>query len=109
MTMRTRRETVTFRRPFSLMGVDQAQPAGPYVVETSEELLDGLPFPAWRRIATVILRRPQTGTTGLKQDLEIDPSELEVIVDRDALNLPSAIVEATFGDLLADKTSHNKS
>ena len=37
--MRTRRETVTFARPFRLRGVDEAQPAGAYTVETDEELV----------------------------------------------------------------------
>ncbi len=95
MTMRTSRKTVTFRRPFSLSGLDEMQPAGTYTVETSEELLEGLSFPAWRRTATVILLRPQAGGVGLGQDLEIDPSELEAVEDSDALNLPEAVVEAT--------------
>jgi hypothetical protein len=102
MTMRTSRKTVTFRRPFSLSGLDEMQPAGTYTVETNEELLESLSFPAWRRTATVILLRPQTGGVGLGQDLEIDPSELEAVEDSDALNLPAAVVEATLGDLLAD-------
>ena len=102
MTMRTSRKTVTFRRPFSLRGLDEMQPAGTYTVETNEELLESLSFPAWRRTATVILLRPQTGGVGLGQDLEIDPSELEAVEDSDALNLPAAVVEATLGDLLAD-------
>jgi hypothetical protein len=102
MTMRTSRKTVTFRRPFSLSGLDEMQPAGTYTVETNEELLESLSFPAWRRTATVILLRPQAGGVGLGQDLEIDPSELEAVEDSDALNLPEAVVEATLGDLLAD-------
>ena len=101
MTMRTSQKTVTLRRPFSLSGLDEMQPAGTYTVETSEELLEGLSFPAWRRTGTVILLRPQGGG-GLGQDLEIDPAELEAVEDSDALNLPQAVVEATLGDLLAD-------
>jgi hypothetical protein len=102
MTMRTSRKTVTFRRPFSLSGLDEMQPAGTYTVETSEEMLEGLSFPAWRRTATVILLRPQAGAVGLGYDLEIDPVELEAVEDSDALNLPDAVVETTLGDLLAD-------
>ena len=102
MTMRTSRKTVTFRRPFSLSGLDEMQPAGTYTVETNEEMLEGLSFPAWRRTATVILLRPQAGAAGLGQDLEIDPVELETVEDSDALNLPTAVVEATLGELLAD-------
>ena len=102
MTMRTSRKSVTFRRPFSLSGLGEMQPAGTYTVETNEELLESLSFPAWRRTATVILLRPQGGTSGIGQDVEIDPSELEAVEDSDALDLPDAVVEATLGDLLAD-------
>jgi hypothetical protein len=102
MTMRTSRKTVTFRRPFSLSGLDEMQPAGAYTVETNEELLESLSFPAWRRTATVILLRPQGGAVGLGQDLEIDPAELETVADADAVDLPQAVAEATLGDLLAD-------
>ena len=52
--MRTRRETVTFARPFRLRGVDEAQPAGAYTVETDEEPIEGLSFMAYRRVATGI-------------------------------------------------------
>jgi hypothetical protein len=76
------------------------QPAGTYTVETNEELLEALSFPAWRRTATVILLRPQGG--GLGQDLEVDPAELEAVVEADALDLPQVVAEATLGDLLAD-------
>ena len=102
MTVRTSRKTVTFRRPFSLSGLDEMQAAGTYTVETNEEMLEGLSFPAWRRTATVILLRPQAGGAGLGRDLEIDPVELETVEDSDALNLPNAVVEATLGELLAD-------
>ena len=100
--MRTSQKTVTFRRPFSLSGLDEMQPAGTYTVETNEELLEAVSFPAWRRTATVILLRPQGGAAGLGQDLEIDPAELEAVADADALDLPQVVAEATLGDLLAD-------
>lgn len=100
--MRTSQKTVTFRRPFSLSGLDEMQPAGTYTVETNEELLEAMSFPAWRRTTTVILLRPQGGAAGLGQDLEIDPAELEAVADADALELPQAVAEATLGNLLAD-------
>ena len=102
MTMRTSRKTVTFRRPFSLSGMDVLQPAGTYTVETSEELLEGLSFPAWRRTATVILLRSPAGAAGFGQDLDVDPRELETVQESDALDLPDAVVEANLGELLAD-------
>jgi len=102
MTMRTSRKTATFRRPFSLSGMDAVQPAGTYTVETNEELIEGLSFPAWRRTATVILLRPQAGAAGPGEDLDIDPLELDAALESDGLNLPDAVVEASLGELLAD-------
>jgi hypothetical protein len=102
MTMRTSQKTVTFRRPFSLSGMERVQPAGTYTVETNEELLEGVSFPAWRRTATVMLLRPQAGAAGPVEDLDIDPLELEAAQETDALELPAIAVEASLGELLAD-------
>jgi hypothetical protein len=55
MTLRTRRERLTFDRPFALDGVDEVQAAGTYMVQTDEEPIEGISFLAYRRIATVIL------------------------------------------------------
>ena len=54
MTTRTTKRTVIFTRPFSLSGFDGEQPAGSYSVETDEELLDSVSFPAYRRLATMM-------------------------------------------------------
>lgn len=102
MTMRISRKSVTFRRPFSLSGIDEVQPAGTYTVETNEELIEGLSFPAWRRTATVLLLRHAPGSGGTSQDLDIDPRELEAVQESDALDLPEAVVQASLGELLAD-------
>jgi hypothetical protein len=102
MTMRTSRKSVTFRRPFSLSGIDEVQPAGTYTVETSEELIEGLSFPVWRRTATVFLLRQPSGSIGIGQDIDIDPRELEMVQESDALDLPEAVAQASLGELLAD-------
>lgn len=83
MTMRTSQKSVTFRRPFSLSAMDEELPAGTYIVETNEQLVEGLSFPAWRRTATVILLRAQTAV-GLSRELDVDPLELEAVQKRDA-------------------------
>jgi hypothetical protein len=54
MTTRTRRETIVFHRPFRLRGIDRELPAGAYDVVTDEELIEGLSFPVFRRVATMI-------------------------------------------------------
>jgi hypothetical protein len=83
MTMRTTRTTVTFTRPFSLSGIDEVQGAGTYTVETNEELLPGVSFPAYRRIETVIFL-PARGGVFVDRVVNIDPSELEAAEEKDA-------------------------
>ena len=82
-TERTSRRTVTFTRPFSLSGIDGVQPAGSYTVETDEELLPGLSFPAYRRVATLIFLPARPGEANLAQVAVIDPVELEEAHRRD--------------------------
>jgi hypothetical protein len=55
MTIRSRRETVTFRRPFRIRGIERLLAAGAYEVITDEEAIEGLIFSAYRRIATTIM------------------------------------------------------
>jgi len=55
MTTRSRRETLTFRRPFRIKGVDRLLKAGDYEVITDEEMIEGLSFPSFRRVATLIM------------------------------------------------------
>ena len=61
MTMRTSHKTVTFTQPFSLNGIDEVQAAGTYTVETNEEPLQGVSFPAYRRIETLIFLPSRPG------------------------------------------------
>src|ERR1700676_1401472 len=53
--MRRRRETVTFRHPFRIKGIDRQLQAGAYEVVTDEELIEGLSFASFRRVATMIM------------------------------------------------------
>jgi hypothetical protein len=55
MITRSRRETITFQHPFRIRGIDRLLPAGAYEVITDEEMIEGLSFPAFRRIATMIM------------------------------------------------------
>lgn len=83
MTIRTSKKTVTFRNPFVLGGFDEVLPAGDYSVETDEELLEGISFPAYRRILTVIHLHPKPSHPGLTRTLTIDPNELDAAMQRD--------------------------
>ena len=64
MTVRTSHKTVTFTQPFSLSALDEVQAAGTYTVETEEESLPGLSFPAWRRTS-----RPDLPALATRRDV----------------------------------------
>ena len=73
--MRTTREILTFNRPFSLSAVDEVQPAGSYAVDVDEELIEGLSFLAYRRVATTIYLPLRRGGAGSAQAIRVDPGE----------------------------------
>ncbi len=80
MLTRTQYTTLVFRRSFPLKSSGGLQAAGTYTVETEEELLDGLSFPAYRRVSTTIRR--QAGRAGaLVEAIPVDlrePAEAQV-------------------------------
>jgi hypothetical protein len=55
MTTRSRRETITFKHSFRINGIDRSLPPGDYEVITDEEMIEGLSFAAYRRVATMIV------------------------------------------------------
>ena len=82
MTTRTRRKFVVFRNPFELKDVGRVLPAGSYEVVTDEELVEGLSFPVYRRVATMIMApAPRGYSTEL---LNVDPAQLAAAEARDA-------------------------
>jgi hypothetical protein len=83
--MSTRNETVSFSKPFLLKGVDRILPAGNYRVVTDEELIEGISFPAYRRISTLIFVPGVSG--GSIEMITIDPLDLRMALDRDAVGL----------------------
>ena len=83
-TSRTSREAVTFAQPFSLRGIDGVQPAGTYLVETDAELILGLPFIAWRRVASLMFLPSRAGGSVPDRIATIDRLELEAARARDA-------------------------
>ncbi|HSV26129.1 MAG TPA: hypothetical protein VLJ17_24280 [Xanthobacteraceae bacterium] len=84
MTTRTHRKTVVFSRPFSLKGVDRILPPGDYPVVTDEELIEGLSFPVYRRVSTMILVPVQSHFASSVEMVVIDPLDLQAAQDRDA-------------------------
>ena len=83
MSSRTTHSIVHFAAPFVLTGFDRAQPAGDYDVDNDEELIDGLSWQAWRRVATYIHLPARATKSALKQIVAIDPAELEAALRQD--------------------------
>ena len=83
MLTRTREKTWAFRRPFTLKGIDRELPAGSYRVATDEELIEGLSFPVYRRVATMIFI-PAQRQRGAIEMVTIDPADLQIALKRDA-------------------------
>jgi hypothetical protein len=63
MTIRSRREVVTFKHPFRIRGIERLLPEGVYEVVTDEETVEGLSFAVYRRVATMIIV-PVEGSRG---------------------------------------------
>ena len=83
MTMRTTTKIVTFHRPFCLKGVDRSQPPADYRVMTDEELIEGLSFPAYRRVSTAIFVPAPSGSA--VEMVTIDPLDLQAAQELDAM------------------------
>jgi hypothetical protein len=79
---RTIRKRVTFPHPFPVIGLDDLQPAGTYSVEIEEELLEGLSFPAYRRLSTNIILPPRPDNPSTSQVAQIDPGALDLALDQ---------------------------
>ncbi len=84
MTARSLSKTVVFSKPFRLKGVDRLLPAGDYRVVTDEELIDGLSFAVYRRVATMIFLPAQSHRASSIEMVTIDPLDLQAAQDRDA-------------------------
>jgi len=89
MAMRTTNKTVTFHRPFGLKGVDRLLPPADYRVMTDEELIEGVSFPAYHRVSTVIFVPGLSGSS--VEMVTVDPLELQAAKDRDLAMQISAL------------------
>jgi hypothetical protein len=93
MTMRTRKSTVTFLRPFRLGTFGEQLPAGRYPIETDEELLEGMSFPAYRRTATIMQLMPDPLRPGVAEIAMVDPGQLEEALTMDGMQAPASNVD----------------
>ncbi|HKX23362.1 MAG TPA: hypothetical protein VJM81_08830 [Rhizorhapis sp.] len=79
MTIRTTCTTVTFIAPFQLPGFTEPLSAGPYEVETDEEMLEGNGHTAYHRVGTTL--RVEKGS--VIEHHPIDPAHLAAALERD--------------------------
>lgn len=76
MTTRSRRETVHFKHPFRIKGIDRLLSPGAYEVVTDEEMIEGLSFPCFRRIATMIMVPGAAPSISSMEMISISPVDL---------------------------------
>ena len=76
MTTRTRRETVHFEHPFRIKGIDRLLPPGAYEVITDEEMIEGLSFASFRRVATMIMVPAAPPHNSTMEMISISPVDL---------------------------------
>jgi hypothetical protein len=84
VAIRTSETTITFRRSFSLGGMDRPQPAGTYRVVMDDDEVPGVSFVALRRIAT-LLHTPALATAGegKSEVFHVGANELAAALDDD--------------------------
>jgi hypothetical protein len=58
--------------------------AGTYIVETLEEVIEGLSFVAYRRVSTTRVTTDKGYGEGARQVITIDPRDLEAAQEQDA-------------------------
>jgi hypothetical protein len=84
MNTRTTHTTVYFTAPFALRGVNEIQPPGDYAIDEDEELIDGISWLAYRRVATFIHIPAVSSPLHLASQLVgIDRDELEAALEQD--------------------------
>jgi hypothetical protein len=93
MIGRTNRQTVKFGHPFVIERGGRLLPAGDYEVVTDEELIEGLSFPVYRRVATMMLVPALSGGASVEM-LTVDPAALTAAMDRDATAVDAAAAAA---------------
>ena len=82
MNARSHSETVVFSKPFLLKGVDRLLPAGDYRVVTDEELIEGISFPVYRRVSTMIFVPAARPGRSIEM-VSVDPRDLRIALDQD--------------------------
>jgi hypothetical protein len=86
MTVRTTRTTISFSQPFKLRDLDDIQPAGDYLLDTDEELIESLSRLAYRRVATLLHLPSTSRPQGRTEVLSVSPAELDAALGKDRIS-----------------------
>jgi hypothetical protein len=97
---RTKRSTLIFSHSFKIEGVGRSFPAGSYEQVTDEELIEGLSFPAYRRVSTWIIT-PTLNSSNSTEMIVVDPVELAGAHARDV-----ACTNQSNGEMARPSTSN---
>lgn len=73
---RSRRETIVFKHPFRMASIERLLPAGAYEIVTDEEMIEGLSFPVFRRVATMMLVPAEAPNSSAVEMISIGSIEL---------------------------------
>ncbi|AUC55142.1 hypothetical protein CDO87_19100 [Sagittula sp. P11] len=84
MTVRSTRSAMTFSNPFTLPGYPDELPAGTYDTLVVEELLQGLSFEAYIRIATFLAVCGSGRHVGQRELRPTTEDDLEEVLSQDA-------------------------
>jgi hypothetical protein len=77
MIARITQSTIHFGAPFSLSGVNRILPPGDYTLAEDDELIDGLPWLAYRRVAAFLYLPDVSSNDKPARPIPVDYSELE--------------------------------
>ena len=82
MNARSLSEAVIFSEPFVLKGVDRILPAEDDRVVTDEEPIEGISFPVYRRVSTMIFVPAAPPEKSIEM-VSIDPLDLQTALEQD--------------------------
>lgn len=88
--MRTTETEITFNRPFQIESLVEPQEAGTYRLIVDEELISGLSFSAYKRVATHLEIPCVSASNVVRQRLQVSYNEIYRALAMDAKESTSA-------------------
>lgn len=87
MIERTTETEITFTNPFRLETLSEPLEAGTYRLVVDEELIEGLSFTAYRRVATHLEIPALSVAMARRQFLQVSPAEIDEALARDVVDV----------------------